>query len=438
MKCTVDRKQLAAALVTAKAVSPRATSSYPVLQNCRLTADADSLTVEATDLDLWASVKLAAAVESPGVLILPTGKLAEIAKGKAASVTIEAAGSGPGELATVAGAELTTLDPGEYPERPKPIEAAPALIPTETLASLYSQTAFAVTKDESRPAMTGLDLEMSKNEVRMIATDGHRLSQAEADCTPGIRGKIIIHPRAVAAIVRKPSGPVADVVAVRQNKTRYSLTCGDTTISARQIEGPYPDWQRVIPENMPLTVRFDRDAMMEALAAVEPFFHPVGKLVSFRFNGTASLHAETPDVGKMTREVACQTTGIFPVTSTVHCECAGLGVVLCPRCHGEGIMHGHSDDSTAECWRCNGTGAKECPKCEGTGKQEITLRDTRGHVLTEIRENPDITIGFNGLYFAEMVKRQGPKCRLELSNPLSCGLFKGKHDTMLLMPIRLD
>ena len=434
MKATVNRREFAEALKTAKAVSlQRGKSGYPILQCCRLTADADSLTVEATDLDLWASVKVPAVVATPGVLILPTVKLLDITKGKAETVSIASTETG----ATVAGADMVTIDPGEYPERPKPIAKAPALIDVAILAELYSQTAYAVTKDESRPAMTGLDLELSKHEAILVATDDHRLSKATAQVEPGVRGKIIIHPRAVATIIRKPAGPVAEVVAVAWDKTRYCLTCGNTQITAKQIEGPYPDWQRVIPDIQPIRVEFDRDTMLDALAACLPFAHPVGNLIDFRFNGTAQLHAETPDVGKMNRELACRTTEKRPITSTVLCECAGLGVVLCPHCQGMG-KNPRDPSGEADCWKCEGTGAVECHTCHGSGKDTVTLLDVDGDALTETIAAPDIRIGFNGWYFADMVKRQGPRVRLELSHPQSAAVFTGKRDKMMLMPIRLD
>ena len=393
MKLTTDRKALLTALELARKVRPGRTF-HAVLSNVRLTAEADRLTVTATDLETWAVVPVPATVETPGAACLPIAELTAAVKASPAdAVTIETAAEG--WTVTVAGAVLSSIDPAEYPETPTVPDDSPGrTVPTATLADLFNRTAFAVSTNEARPAMMGLLMEFSKRGLQAVATDGHRLAMADADLEPGdLRGKLIVPVKALAAGLPKKAKD-GDALTVRATLKPRLTNCNHCNGTGRQpcatcngkgkvrdmtslliidspagriitrlIEGPYPDYERVIPKGYPLTVKANRDELAAALSAVLPFCHPVGRVVACRFNGAATLTGTNPDAGSLSRTVPCETVGPSPA---------------------------------------------------------------------------DITIGFNAGYLLAMLKHCGPTVKLELSSPLAAAYMPTKRGGLLLMPIRLD
>lgn len=299
MTLEVERDALLAALRQVADVVPGRTT-IPVLANLMLVAEAGTLTITATDLDIEASVTVEAA-----------GSIATtIAKDKlVAAVT----GLKPGRLAIApvdgrAGAvtiksgravrTLATLPATDFPKR-KPLECATSFaMPAASLGRLLDACHVAQSTDETRYYLMGVYLHLVDGQLCAAAADGFRLIRArcaQPDAADGMP-QVIVPSKAVAQmrkLLAKPSGEVA--VAV--NEHAIQLTIGRVQIVAKAVDGTFPDYQRIIPADDAGAIRMTggRDMLLSAAAGVASVVDAEGdrKLRSIRIDLTPDAEAQT-------------------------------------------------------------------------------------------------------------------------------------------------
>lgn len=364
MRCEIDRAILAEMLAGVVNALPGKTT-YPVLQNVLMTVSGGRLSLAGTDLDTFVRKDFTLdGSNEDGTAILAGRKLGEMVREIGDQrITISTKGTNLTLEAGRTRASFTGLDPAEFPELPKLPEGTTLELPLAAVLEVFDDVAFAVAREESRPAMSGLNWEVTKTELRMVATDGHRLALVARKGKFPAKAKLLISPRIISLF---PRGE--EKVLVHLDPARAGFVFQGTTIITRLIEGPYPDYERVIPKGYPTKAVVEHSAFASALRRAAVFAHPVGKLVSFEFKkGKLRLVAETPELGRSEEEVDC---------------------------------------------------------------------DFNGEALR---------IGFNANYLLEILRHlASDQVLVELSNPLSAGLFKPSENkpeseaTYLLMPIRLD
>jgi len=313
MKATIDRRTLTDALTLAAKALPRRTQ-YPVLHSVRLAVTPDNcLSIAATDLDIFSvqTIPLNGHAREDGVAVLPGRDLLKLSKEiPGDEVTIETADKGP---VKVGYAVLSPLDPDEYPEPPAHGEVKAALdIPGDVLAGLLDKVDGLQLRDASRPAMMGIRLEHTKATLRLVATDGYRLGVAEADGGYGPALSLILPPSLLAYIPRKVKRgqpwPIVRLTVEERPKPNepkdterlFWLTVGNLSVKFPPIDGPYPDWQRVISprDKYPLTVTTKRAELARILRAVLPFSHPTGRLTALTITADSlTAKSETPELG---------------------------------------------------------------------------------------------------------------------------------------------
>jgi len=307
MRCKLDRGLLADTLGAVASTLPNRTT-YPVLQNVLLDVVAGKLAITGTDLDTFVrkEMPLEGEVED-GRVVIPGRKLMEIVRESGvAEMLVYSKNGGVHVEAGRNKAVFSGLDPAEFPEMPKPPEGATLEFPIGSLLELFDAVAFAVSKDDSRPAMCGVNWEVTKTEMKMVATDGHRLGLASRKGKYPATCKLIASPKLFALLPREQ-----DTVTVSSDPSKVGLVTPDTTIIGRQIEGPYPDYDRVIPKgHKPSVATVEQEPLSAALRRAMVFAHPVGKLVALSLaKGTIKFEAETPELGQSEEDFACDYAG---------------------------------------------------------------------------------------------------------------------------------
>ncbi|MBM3315438.1 DNA polymerase III subunit beta, partial [candidate division WOR-3 bacterium] len=202
-------------------------------------------------------------------------------------------------------ATFMCVDPAEYPQ-PKPLpEGLVFEYPVSTLHELHDACGFAVSKDESRPAMTGVNWEVTKTETRMVGTDGHRLAFVSRKGKYAAKFRAVLPAKLFNLI---PRG--ADTAQVCADPTNIGFKAGDTTVHCRLIEGPYPDYERVIPKGYPGRAVLGREGLTAVLRRAAVLAHPLGRLVTLEFRRKKLVvRAETPELGRSEEETDCEYNG---------------------------------------------------------------------------------------------------------------------------------
>ena len=293
-------------------------SAMPALANVLLSADAGTLRVSATDLylsvtgDTPAEVSIAGAVALPAkdlferVKMMPDGPIQIIAN-DTAQTTIKAVGS----------ARRYTLHgiPGsEFPVLPKPTPDAPTLtLPVDVLARLITGTHFAISADETRPHVNAALMEWERTKVRMVSTDGHRLSKVEAKVEDaGMTATMLIPLKAIGELRRLAEEAKGDgsTVTITQSGPSAFFAVAGMTFSCKLVGAQFPPYRQVIPEPRGKAARAPRGALIEALRAMKVASPDRTGGVKLTFEpGVLRLTSESPESGNGHDEIAVDYAG---------------------------------------------------------------------------------------------------------------------------------
>lgn len=310
MEIVISQEALTQVLSTVLHVIP-ARTTFPVLSNVLVEAEDGKVRVSGTDLDVAVSTYVDAEIGKPGAITLPARRLGEIARELPRfPVKIACEGEQAEIRCDRSTFRVSGMSRDEYPELAPLAPESGFRVPGSLIERTVNKVAFAVAADEARPALCGALCQISDGTIRLVATDGHRLALVERKGLPGLPKKLeAIIPRKALTEVLRVLDPEEEV-ELRIESGRIGLYLNETTVTARLIEGPFPDYRQVIPRENPNRVTVETDALTAALRRVAIFSSPHTHLVRMSVQQEAmELFAATPDIGEAREMVACDYGG---------------------------------------------------------------------------------------------------------------------------------
>jgi DNA polymerase-3 subunit beta len=279
-------------------VEPRQT--LPILANVLLEADADAVRLTATDLEVGARVSLPAKVASKGAITLSARKLSEIVKELSAAAVALKVGDNASVSLRCGGAtyKLVGLSPDDFPPVVPASPESWVTLDAKTLREMLSQTSFAVSHDETRYALNGVLFTLQGKDLLMVATDGHRLALAKRSLDRGVGGATGIVPRKAVAEIMRVLGTGEDVqIAITENQ--FVLQMPNFVMTARLIEGQFPNYEAVVPKAHPTKLVIPRSSLTAALRRVAVMAEERNKPVKFTLAPTSlRLSASSQELGE--------------------------------------------------------------------------------------------------------------------------------------------
>lgn len=254
MKISCDREQLLQAFQTAASVAP-SRSPKPILQNVKLEVTGDKVTLLATDLEVGIRHNVTGVdVQSPGVVILSVARFGSILReSNDETLHIESDGQGTTVRGERSQFKLPAEDPAEFPQVTAFDASDYHTVPGRLLRELIRRTAFATDNESSRYALGGVKLEIADDQITAIGTDGRRLAKMTGPV--GTQGKAIdaaqttIVPTRAMTLIERAIAPTDDEVQFAVKGNEFLVHTERATISARMLEGRFPDWRKVFPES---------------------------------------------------------------------------------------------------------------------------------------------------------------------------------------------
>lgn len=252
MKVLCNREKLREGLAVANGVIP-AKSTKPVLENVCLVATDAGLELLGTDLEVSLRYSIAdVEVSEPGTAVIPARVALDFIRDLSSeTVTLEL---GDDDNLTITGGEdsceLVTVDPDEYPVISRFETEGSFSVQGGNLTRLVGQTAFAAAREGGRYAMHGILTEVKDGELRMVATDGRRLALASTpvDAKDGTGDPAIIPTKGMQLFCRVISDPL-DQVSLQLGSNQVGMKTRHAEVFARLIDGEYPRYSAVIPED---------------------------------------------------------------------------------------------------------------------------------------------------------------------------------------------
>jgi len=306
MKFTITREKLHEGLQAVAASVPSKTT-LPVLANILVEASKDGLKLSGTDLDISVSTTIPASVDQEGATTLPARKLVEIVK-ELPNAAIRMTSSGEQRASIECGKskfKLLGLSREEFPAFPSVKFEGGWKVAAKDLQKLIGHVAFAASTEESRPILNGVLWELRSDRMRMVATNGHRLARMDVPTTGqgGGQADLIIPPKALEQIRRLFGGDEEIEIAKSDNHLGFRSTT--TQVYTRLIEGPYPNYEQVIPRENDKSLTADKAALAAALRRMSIVASDQTHRIRMAFtNGACKLSVQTPDLGEAQEELS--------------------------------------------------------------------------------------------------------------------------------------
>ncbi|WP_437305867.1 DNA polymerase III subunit beta [Sorangium sp. So ce388] len=307
MDLVIPKKDLLRLVARCQGVADKK-SAMPALANVLLAAEGNAVRVAATDLYLGVTGQTHADIKTGGSVAVPARDLLE---------RVKAMPDGPVQITTTEGAHtslkavgsprrytLPGLPGSEFPQLPAPAQDAPSLeLPVEQLALLITRTHFSISTDETRAHVNSALFEWAGDRVRMVTTDGHRLSKMEATVSGSSATATMLIPlKAISELRRLAEEARAEketpMVAITQSGPNAFFNIAGMQFSVKLVDAQFPPYQQVIPSVTERSVRAPRVAFAEALKAIALAANDrTGGVKLSIAPGTLRITSESPDTG---------------------------------------------------------------------------------------------------------------------------------------------
>jgi len=311
MEFMIERNELLQGLYLTQGIVERRTT-IPILANVLFESVGDGVSIAATDQEVGFRRRCTAKVKKKGALTTGARKLYEIVREcPEGTLIIRALENNWIEISSGKSRfKIVGLDPKEFPAMPSASsqnDPQAVKVSVGVLKEMIEHTVFAVSLDETRPNLSGIFLERREvGKIRLVATDGHRLSMITREVDASSGGESFIIPRKGVAEVLKvlEGGDQEEVVSVSVNAGVAHLSRGEVELSMRLVEGEFPDYTQVVPQQSTKKMSTAAEPLLSALRRVSIVSSERTRGVKLCVEkGVLEVSSINPDLGEASDEI---------------------------------------------------------------------------------------------------------------------------------------
>ncbi|MFH1549673.1 MAG: DNA polymerase III subunit beta [Planctomycetota bacterium] len=312
MKIRCNREYLSSAWTTVNAVVPPK-PIRPVLSQIKLCASKDNLELYATDMDMGVKYTVPEAIiEEKGEALIPASLMGGILKDAwGEEVQIISKKDSSDVILPDSTFHILSDSVENYPGFPEFNGKNTFTLPGESFARMVELTRFAISREDTRYALNGIFIELKKGSVKMVSTDGRRLSCADTKLPKGVKttGSAIAPVPGLDEIIRCFSEEEENVeISLSENMLQAKTK--RATVFTKLIEGTFPNYEEVIPKGYEKKVLFDSDALLLRLRQAARLTSEESRAVKFSFKkGKLTMSSSSPEMGDATIEMAVKYEG---------------------------------------------------------------------------------------------------------------------------------
>lgn len=307
MKFSIEKAEFLKALHRVQGIVERR-NTMPILSNCLIEAKGASVYISATDLEVFIKDSARASVTEEGAITVSAKKLFEIVKempedhigissGKDDKFTIKS-GKARFNIMGIAVKDFPSF-PSFDPSTLEDLDGA-------VFREMINKTSFAVSTDETRYNINGFKLEREGSKIRLITTDGHRLALIERGAETGASTEKVdaLLPRKGVMEFKRLLDEETGGYKLSITPKNAVMTRGETVINVRLLEGEFPDYKKVIPNDNDKEISAVKSVLLSSLRRVSILSPDKIKGVRMTFgNGRLVISSSSPDIGEATEEI---------------------------------------------------------------------------------------------------------------------------------------
>ncbi|MDP9241968.1 MAG: DNA polymerase III subunit beta [Actinomycetota bacterium] len=309
MKFRCDRDALSEALqIVQRGVSSR--PGIPALTGVLMEASSGgTLMLTTTDLEVSAKLALDVQVTEEGTALVPARLLGDMVKSLSDAPVDFDADQGQARISCAAYEGSLRLLPAEdFPSLQGP-GGTKVVVEAPRFAEAVSQVARAASRDEARPVLTGVLVEVNREGVTLVATDSYRLAVRDLTATAEGEAKVIVPERAMSEAGRAASADEKGEVEVFLDASQVSFRIGSLALTSRLIEGEFPNYRQLLPEAYESRLIVSRQLLIDAVRRVGLLARDTTP-VRMEFNALGvRLSSSSPDLGQAVEAVEARYEG---------------------------------------------------------------------------------------------------------------------------------
>lgn len=312
MKFSIERGALLRAVARAQSVVERR-NTIPILANVLIEAEGDTVRFRATDLDIEVVDIAPATIERVGATTVNAVTFHEIVRKLPDGALVQLSDDGAsGRLNVEAGRSnfaLATLPKQDFPVMADSEYSASFGVKAGVLRRLFDKSKFAISTEETRYYLNGVYMHVADSDgaqvLRCVATDGHRLARIDAELPQGA-GTMpgIIVPRKAVGELRKLLEDDETEIQVSVSETKVRFATEEITLTSKVIDGTFPDYSRVIPQNNTRKLEVDAADFARAVDRVATVSSERSRAVKMQLDEDRLILSVTaPDAGNAEEEL---------------------------------------------------------------------------------------------------------------------------------------
>jgi len=317
MKLTIKKEEILKGLQRIQGVVEKK-NTMPILSNMLLIADNGGVEIIATDLEIGLRGRYAAVVEKPGAVTVSAKKMYEIMRElPAEDIQIKVDDNNWVKIQTGHSQfKLVGLPRDEYPTLPDVVEEGMFVIEGDTLRDMIKKTLYAVGENDARYVLNGLFVHMTQTKgglnIRMVGTDGHRLSMVDRVVDAKHKEESVIIPKKAMVELRRlleEDEPKAEL-RLGFSKNHALFKRNGLVMVSKLIDGNYPNYLQVVPAKSTKKVTVSKEVFTHAVKRVSILSKEKTNAVKLQLEqGRIMLSTNNPEVGEANEELAVDYKG---------------------------------------------------------------------------------------------------------------------------------
>ncbi len=319
MKLTLLQENLKTAVaLTSHFTSPKA--QLPILGNILLKAEKSKLYLSSTNLEISVRTSIAAKIEEEGEITINGKTLNDIVSNlNNESIEIESVQENFRIISGKFKSNLLGSNTADFPTLPFQTSKNKFTLNRTELTDSLSKILFSVSFDETRPILTGVLFSFENKSLKLVSTDGFRLSEIKLKSEVDIEDFKVIIPKTVLYELTKITDSESIDISFDKETNQILFIIGDTTLSSRVIEGEFPDYEKIIPQASISTVYVDKRELEKSIKLASVFARDSGKIVKFKvFDNKLIVSAESSSAGNQEMELEVRNEDESPIQNEIN------------------------------------------------------------------------------------------------------------------------
>ncbi len=308
MKLIVLQENLSNAVSSAsRLASPKA--QLPVLGNLLLNARKEKLLISATNLEISMSIAVGATVEREGDLTIPAKVFNDIINNlKSGQIELESSKESLKVKAEGFSSTISGMNASDFPEIPRTITNSMTFSGTD-FGDALDKVLFAVSSDETRPVLTGV-LILLGDVLTLVSTDGFRLSRKKISVKSAKKASFILPKNALSEVSKLTDEKKMEFSFEKDDK-QVIFGVRNTVLASRIIEGEFPDFERIIPNESNIVINVDKQELQRAVKLAAVFARDAANVVKLTVGEKGlQITAESSASGSQEARVDAEVNGL--------------------------------------------------------------------------------------------------------------------------------